>query len=87
VFVLLFAVPALLVVVVGYVVGHGLWAWIGGMVDAGFGTSVASAAEAAGWGTGLLTLAATVRLAVLVRRRRASGGGGRRRPPWAGGPG
>jgi hypothetical protein len=75
VFVLLLAVPALLVVVVGYVIGHGLWAWIGGMVDAGLGTSVASAAEAAGWTTGLLALAGTVRLAVVVRRRRASDGG------------
>jgi hypothetical protein len=86
VFVLLFAVPALLVVVVGYVVGHALWAWIGGMVDAGLGTSVASAAEAAGWGTGLLALAGTVRLAVVLRRRRASDGGARRRPPWDDGP-
>jgi hypothetical protein len=86
VFVLLLAVPALLVVVVGYVIGHGLWAWIGGMVDAAFGTSVASAAEAAAWGTGLLALAGTVRLAVLVRRRRASGGAGRRRPPRDDGP-
>ena len=65
-FVLLFAVPAMLVVVVGYVVGHALWAWIGGTVDAGLGTSVASAAEAAGWVTGLLALAGTVRLAVVL---------------------
>ena len=85
-FVLLFAAPALLVVVVGYVVGHALWAWIGGMVDAGLGTSVASAAEAAGWVTGLLALVGAVRLAVVVRRRRASGGGARRRPPRDGGP-
>ena len=85
-FVLLFAVPALLVVVVGYVVGHALWAWLGGMVDAGLGSSVASAAEAAGWVTGLLALAGTVRLAVVLRRRRSSGGGARRRPPWDDGP-
>ena len=76
-FVLVLAVPALLVVVLGYVVGHGLWAWIGGAVDAAAGTSLASGAEAAGWGTGLLTLALTVRVAVVsVRRRRASDGEG-----------
>ena len=85
-FVLVFAVPALLVVVLGYVVGHALWAWIGGGFDAAFGTSLASAAEAAGWVTGLLALAGIVRLAVVVRRRRASDGGARRRPPWDDGP-
>ena len=88
VFVFLFAVPVLLVVVLGYVFGFGLWSWIGGMIDAGAGTSIAGHAEAAGWVTGLLTLAGTVRLAVVVlSRRRASGDGGRRRPPWVGGPG
>ena len=75
-FVLLLAVPALLVVVLGYVVGHALWAWIGGAVDGAAGTSLASWAEAAGWGTGLLTLALAVRVAVgILRRRRAPGGG------------
>jgi len=87
VFVLVFAVPALLVVVLGYVVGYGLWSWIGGLVDAGAGTSIASAAEAAGWVTGLLALAGTVWLAVVLSRRRASGDGGRRLPPWGGGRG
>jgi hypothetical protein len=88
VFVLVLAVPALLVVLLGYVVGYGLWAWIWGSIDAAAGTSLASWAEAAGWGTGLLTLAVSVRLAVgLLRRRRASGGGGRRPPPWDAGPG
>jgi hypothetical protein len=71
VFVLLLAVPALLVVVVGYVIGHGLWAWIGGMVDAGFGTSVAGWAEVAGWATGALVLAGTVWCLLVLRRRRA----------------
>jgi hypothetical protein len=71
VFVLLLAVPALLVVVLGYLIGHALWAWIGGMVDAGLGTSVASAAEAAGWVTGALLLALTVWILLVVRRRRA----------------
>ena len=85
-FVLVLAVPALLVVVLGYVIGHGLWSWIGGIIDAGLGTSLVSAAEAAGWVTGLLTLVGAVRLAVVLRRRRASDGGGRRRRPSDGGP-
>jgi hypothetical protein len=51
VFVLLLAVPALLVVVAGYAVGYGLWTAIAG--DAG--------AEAAGWATGALALALAVR--------------------------
>ena len=85
-FVLVFAVPALLVVLLGYVVGHGLWSWIGGMIDAGSGTSIAAGAEPAGWVTGLLTLAVTVRLVVVLRRRRATDGGGRRPRPWGGGP-
>jgi hypothetical protein len=69
VFVLVVAVPALLVVVLGYVLGHGLWTWIAGMVDAAFGTSLVSGAEAAGWITGLLGLAGAV-LCALVHRRR-----------------
>ena len=86
-FVFVLAVPALLVVLLGYVVGYGLWAWTGSWVDAAAGTSLASWAEVVGWGTGLLTLAATVRLGVrLLRRRRASGGAGRRPPPSDGGP-
>ena len=87
-FVLVLAVPALLVVLLGYVVGHGLWAWFAGSADSALGTSLAPWAEAAGWVTGLLALAAAVRLAVRsVRRRRASGGGGRTRPPWDAGRG
>jgi hypothetical protein len=56
VFVFVFAVPALLVVVVGY----GIWAALVG--DPG--------AEPAGWVTGLVLLAALVRMAVVLRRRR-----------------
>jgi hypothetical protein len=72
VFVLLVAVPALLVVVLGYVVGHGLWTWIAGMVDAGLGTSLAAGAEEAGWITGLLGLAGAVRWALVCYRRARS---------------
>jgi hypothetical protein len=59
VFVLVLAVPALLVVVLGYVIGHGLWSWIGGP----------SGAEPAGWVTGLVLLAVVVRLAWRLRAR------------------
>ncbi len=68
-FVLLFAVPALLVVTVGYVVGYGVWTWLGGLVDPAAGTSLGSGAEAAGWITGLLLLIGTVRAALRHRRR------------------
>lgn len=71
VFLLLLAVPALLVVVLGYVIGHGLWAWLGGLIDAGAGTSIAGHAEIAGWATGALLLAATVWCLLVIRRRRA----------------
>jgi hypothetical protein len=60
---LLFAVPALLVVVLGYVVGHGLWTSI-------FGSA---GAEPAGWLTGVVVLAAAVRWAVALGRRRGRG--------------
>lgn len=62
-FVLVFAVPALLVVVLGYAVGHALWGVLVGPADA----------EVAGWLTGLVLLAATVRVALglwRARRRR-----------------
>jgi hypothetical protein len=64
VFVLVLAVPALLVVVLGYVVGHGLWTLIAG----------GAGAEVAGWLTGALSLACAVRLAVVLWRRRRRGG-------------
>jgi hypothetical protein len=72
VFVLVLAVPALLVVVAGYVVGHGLWTWLAGAADDAFGTSLVTGAEVAGWVTGLLFLAGVVRCAVThLRRTRA----------------
>jgi hypothetical protein len=69
VFLLVLAVPALLVVVLGYVVGHGLWTWLGGLVDAALGTTLAAGAEAAGWITGGLLLAGSVRALWGLRRR------------------
>jgi hypothetical protein len=57
VFVLVFAVPALLVVLLGYAVGHALWSWFGGP----------GGAEQAGWVTGLLLLAVVVRIAWRLR--------------------
>lgn len=75
-FLLLLVVPALMVVVVGYVVGHGLWARFGGMVDAAAGTSLAGGAEPAGWLTGALALAVVLRLGVAVLRRRSRLRGG-----------
>jgi hypothetical protein len=75
VFVLVFAVPALLVVVVGYVLGHAVWSWLGGLVDRAAGTSVAGAAEVAGWITGALLLGVVVAVALAWWRH------GRRRCP------
>jgi membrane associated rhomboid family serine protease len=69
-FVFVFAVPALLVVLLGYVVGYGLWTWLGELVDAAAGTSLAACAEPAGWVTGLLALVLLVRAVVRRRRRR-----------------
>jgi hypothetical protein len=68
-FVFVVAVPALLVVLVGYVVGYGLCSWIGGLVDASTGTSLASGAELVGWITGCLLLIGSATV-VVVRRRR-----------------
>ena len=58
-FVLLLAVPALLVVVAGYAVGYGLWAAVAG----------SGGAEAAGWATGAVALGIAVRVVVIVYRR------------------
>lgn len=74
-FLFVLAVPALLVVLLGYVVGYGLWTWLGGLVDDAAGTSLAASAEPAGWVTGLVALALLVR--AMVRRRRRRGA----RPP------
>jgi MYXO-CTERM domain-containing protein len=60
VFLFLLAVPALLVVLLGYVVGYGLWSLL----------PVGAGAEPAGWVTGLLLLAAVVLTGVRRRRRR-----------------
>lgn len=65
VFVLAFAVPALLVVVLGYALGHRLWTWVTA------GTPLAAGAEAAGWTTGLLLLAGSLWLALARWRRSA----------------
>ena len=59
-FLLVLAVPALLVVVAGYVVGYGVWTAIVGT----------NGAEAAGWATGAVALALAIRVIVLVVRRR-----------------
>ena len=59
-FVLVLAVPALLVVVLGYVVGHVLWTAAGGAPGAG---------EAVGWTTGLVLLG-VVLWVLLARWRR-----------------
>ena len=67
-FVLLLAVPALLVVVIGYVVGYGLCRWLGGLVDDAAGTTLAASAEPVGWLTGLALLVLVC--TVVVRRRR-----------------
>ena len=72
-FLLVLAVPALLLVVLGCVVGHGLGTWIAGIADAALGTSLVSGAEAAGWITGLLALAGVVRCALRRRRARTRG--------------
>ena len=64
-FVLVFAVPALLVVVAGYTVGYAL-------VEQAYrltGADPAGAPELAGWATGLVLLAVVVWL-LLSRRRR-----------------
>ncbi|MGY1822023.1 hypothetical protein [Geodermatophilus sp. SYSU D00079] len=64
-FVLVVAVPALLVVVLGYVVGHALWTAVGG-----------PAPELVGWLTGLTVLAGvTWALLRFLRRRRSRGRG------------
>ena len=60
VFLLVLAVPALLVVLIGYVVGYGLWSLL----------PVRTGAEPAGWITGLLLLAAVVVTGIRLRRSR-----------------
>ncbi|RBY91476.1 hypothetical protein DQ244_09085 [Blastococcus sp. TBT05-19] len=67
-FVFAAAVPALLVVVVGYVAGHAVAAWICAVL----GVEVRQPPEVAGWVTGLVLLAVVVRLLVQRCRRRSA---------------
>jgi divalent metal cation (Fe/Co/Zn/Cd) transporter len=60
VFVLVVAVPALLVLLLGYTVGYGVWSALIG--DRG--------AEPVGWVTGVVLLLVTVRVLLLMWRRR-----------------
>ena len=70
-FVFAAAVPALLVVLVGYVAGYAVTDWICGLL----GAESARTPEVAGWTTGLVLLAVVVRqLAGWWRRRSAEGG-------------
>ncbi len=72
--VLFFAVPALLLVVLGYAVGYAVIDWLAGVTGAEL---PASAPEVGGWIAGLLlTVAVTV---VLLRARRSRRAGGRQK--------
>ena len=68
-FVLVLAVPALFVVVAGYVVGYAVTEWVYGLL----GSPPDRGPEVAGWTTGLL-LTVVVRLLVGRWRRRGEGG-------------
>ena len=73
--VLLFAVPALMLVVLGYVVGYTV---IEGVVGATGAHAPPSAPEVGGWITGLVLVAvATAVLVLQLRRRRRARAGGR----------
>ncbi len=74
-FLLVLAVPAFLVVVTGYAIGHATWTWLGRLVDSAAGTSLAAGGEVAGWITGSLALVGAIRLAVIIRRSRERPGG------------
>ncbi|HYH26371.1 MAG TPA: hypothetical protein VD834_13575 [Blastococcus sp.] len=65
-FVLALAVPALMVVVVGYVIGYAVADSIAGLV----GTASTDVSEVVGWTTGLLLLAVVVRVMLKLWRRR-----------------
>ena len=70
-FVFAAAVPALLVVVVGYVVGFAVTEWLCGLL----GAEVTRAPEVVGWLTGMVLLCAvTSLLAARWRRRRRQTG-------------
>jgi len=71
-FLLVFAVPALLVVVAGYAVGYAL-------VEQAYrltGADPARVPELAGWATGLVLLAVVVQRLMVARRRRSGNGAG-----------
>jgi chromate transport protein ChrA len=72
VFVLVAAVPALLVVVLGYVMGHAVAAWFCGLI----GADATRTPEVAGWTSGLVLLAVVVRVLVSLWRRRQEKGRG-----------
>jgi MYXO-CTERM domain-containing protein len=74
VFVLVLAVPALLVVLLGYVVGHGIWSWSAGLLDPATRTAPTPGAETAGWITGVLLLLGLVCATGRRRRRRPQDG-------------
>ncbi|MCZ2806185.1 hypothetical protein O2W18_13805 [Modestobacter sp. VKM Ac-2983] len=68
-FVFAAAVPALMVVVLGYVVGYVVTEWASGLLDSAFGAPLdPGVPEVVGWLTGLVLLGVVVR--VLVDRRR-----------------
>jgi biotin transporter BioY len=69
-FVLVLAVPALVVVVTGYAVGYALAAWVCGLL----GADVTRTPEVVGWTTGLLLLAVVVWFLLGRWRRRGQGG-------------
>ena len=69
-FVFAAAVPALLVVVLGYVVGFAVAEWFCDLL----GAEAGRAPEVAGWTTGLLLLGVVVRVLVALWRRRGAAG-------------
>jgi hypothetical protein len=70
VFVFAAAVPALLVVLVGYVAGFEVARWLCDLV----GAEPGRVPEVAGWTTGLVLLAVVVRVLVALWRRRGAEG-------------
>ena len=69
-FVFAAAVPALLVVLVGYVAGYAVAQWVCDLL----GVDATRTPEVAGWTTGLVLLAVVVWLLVSRWRRRREGG-------------
>jgi hypothetical protein len=64
------AVPALLVVILGYVVGFAAADWVCGLL----GAEPGRVPEVAGWTTGLALLAVVIRLLIALWRRRGAEG-------------